>query len=213
MSESGMQKGNTQMSQPTEQHWQTLLGRLSRAVAVLDQTLDPTESRTRELLDERAKLMALAVTRSRSEELNLEVLLFFLGSQRCGISTRFVFEMLSVPAIAKLPGTAPHILGVCSVRGQILLVVDLAQLFGFTLSASETTPQLLVVGKDRPEFGVICQGYGQTARLAKSAISHSPELSEPPLLHCAAGMTADGMLLIDGKELLKDSRLFVNQSG
>jgi hypothetical protein len=65
----------------------------------------------RQILDERAKLMALAVARSRSEELNLEVLTFNLGSQRCGIPTRFVFEMLALPTVTPLPGVAPHVSG------------------------------------------------------------------------------------------------------
>ncbi len=199
-----------------DKRWQSLLDRLAKAAKAMEETLGHSDARTKHILDERAKLMAFAVARSRSEELNLEVLTFFLGSQRCGIPTRFVFEMLTLPTVTPLPGVAPHVSGLCSVRGQVLLVMDLAQLFGFPATKAEETeshPQLLIVGAERPEFGVICQGFGQTARLAKSAVSSSAELSVPPLGHCAAGVTSDGMLLLDGKELLKDSRLYVNQPG
>lgn len=205
------------MSGPVvDTRWQNLLERLSKAAAAMDESLGESATRTKKILDERAKLMALAVARSRSEELNLEVLTFQLGNQRCGIPTRFVFEMLAVPTVTPLPGVAPYLLGVCSVRGQILLVTDLALLFGFPTvnrDAADSQPQLLILGSERPEFGVICQGFGQTARLAKSAISNSADLSAPPIGRCAAGVTIDGMLLLDGKELLKDSRLYVNQAG
>ena len=205
------------MSTPViDKRWQSLLDRLAKAATAMEESLGHSDVRTRQILDERAKLMALAVARSRSEELNLEVLTFNLGSQRCGIPTRFVFEMLALPTVTPLPGVAPHVLGACSVRGQILLVMDLALLFGFPSSKQDDTaihPQLLIVGAERPELGVVCQGFGQTARLAKSTISNSAELSVPPLGRCAAGVTVDGLLLLDGRELLKDSRLYVNQSG
>jgi len=205
------------MSSPVvDSRWQNLLERLTKAAAAMEESLGESDARTKKILDERAKLMALAVARSRSEELSLEVLTFQLGNQRCGIPTRFVFEMLAVPTVTSLPGVASYIRGVCSVRGQILLVTDLALLFGFPTANPEDTDsqqQLLILGSERPEFGVICQGFGQTARLAKSAISNSAELSAPPIGRCAAGVTVDGTLLLDGKELLKDPRLYVNQVG
>ena len=205
------------MSTPViDKRWQSLLDRLAKSATAMEESLGHSDVRTRQILDERAKLMALAVARSRSEELNLEVLTFYLGSQRCGIPTRFVFEMLAPPTVTPLPGVAPHVLGVCSVRGQILMMVDLALLFGFPTVKQEDAgvhPQMLILGAERPELGVVCQGFGQTSRLAKSAISSSAELSVPPIGRCAAGVTVDGMLLLDGRELLKDTRLYVNQPG
>ena len=194
-------------------HWQQLLARLQRAAVALDESLGRSEARTREKLDARAKLMAYAVERVRSEDLGIEVLVFGVADQRCAIATRFVFEMLPLPAMTQLPGVNPHIAGVCSVRGQILLVVDLVQLFAFPAATTEGEPQLLILGAERPEFGVIVHSRGQAVRLPRSAVARSPELPAPALGNCASGVTSDGLLLLDGRELLKDPRLYVNQTG
>lgn len=194
-------------------YWQQLLARLQKAATALDDSLGRSHARTREQLDARAKLMAYAVERVRSEDLGIEVLVFGVADQRCAISTRFVFEMLPIPAVTGLPNVAPYIIGVCSVRGQILLAVDLAELFALPAATTEGEPQLLIIGGERPEFGVVAHSRGQAVRLPKSAISRSPELSTPALGRCASGVTSDGLLLLDGRELLKDPRLFLNQTG
>ncbi len=201
------------MSDALPSHFQQLIDRLGKVAAALDESLTNSEVRVREQLDARAKLMAYAVERVRSEDQGVEVLGFSLGAQRCAIPTRFVIEMFPTPAVTRLPGAEPHILGVCNVRGQLLLVIDLMRLFGFAEGHKDSIEQILILGAERAEFGVICRGEGQTLRLPKSTLSRSAELAAPPLLRCADAVTSDGLLLLDGKELLRDPRLFVNQTG
>lgn len=201
------------MSQEPKSHFQQLISRLAKVAAALDESLAHTEARVRDQLDARARLMAYAVDRVRSEDQGMEVLAFLLGSQRCAIATRFVIEMFPAPAITRLPGTDPYILGICNVRGQLLLVFDLALLFGFPSQKTDSTMQILLLGAERPEFGVLCCGDGLTLRLPKSSLSRSAELHEPPFFGCIDAVTSDGLLLFDGKELMRDQRLFVNQTG
>ncbi len=201
------------MSDAPSSHFQQLIERLGKVAAALDESLTNSEVRVREQLDARAKMMAYAVERVRSEDQGIEVLGFHLGGQRCAIPTRFVIEMFPAPTITRLPGAEPHMLGICNVRGQLLLAIDLALLFGFPEGQKDSAQQILILGAERPEFGVICRGEGQTLRLPKSSLSRSAELAAPPLLRCADAVTSDGLLLLDGKELLRDPRLFVNQTG
>ncbi|HMU37593.1 MAG TPA: chemotaxis protein CheW [Pseudomonadota bacterium] len=197
----------------TESPWQKLLARLHHAAQGLSDTLLQQDEKAKKQLDARAKLIAFAVEHVRSEEQGQEVLTFHLADQRCAISTRFVFELFPFPPITPLPGVPVHIVGVANVRGQILLMVDLARLFGFPAPQIDREKQLLVVGTERPEFGVICRGEGQAMRLPKSSLSRSKELHVAPLSGCVEAVTSDGMLLLDGKELLRDPRLFLHQVG
>lgn len=200
------------MSTDETSHFQHLIARLGKVAAALDESLQHSDARVREQLEARARLIAYAVERVRSEDQGIEVLAFQLGAQRCAIPTRFVCEMFPAPPITRLPGTQPHIVGICNVRGQLLLVIDLAQLFGFLAPETDSVIQLLILGTERPEFGVLCRGDGQTLRLPKSSLSRSPELHAPPLSGCADAVSSDGLLLLDGKALLRDQRLFVNQT-
>lgn len=194
-------------------HWQYLLERLSRVASAMDEAHGQSAARTRELLDARAQQMAAAAQRDSSSEPGVEVVTFSIGRQRCGISTSFVFEVLDLPPCTLLPGVPPHFLGLCSLRGQILLVADLALLFDFAPAPESDQTQLLILGTERPDLGVLARGTCQTALLPAETIAEAPDLAALPIGNCAQGITTDGLVLLDGRMLLSDSRLFINQGG
>jgi purine-binding chemotaxis protein CheW len=202
------------MSQePPPTPWQILLQRLAKLSGALDQTESEVAARGRAVLDARAKEMAAAAERDRSVEPTLELVTFRLGRQRCGIPTSFVFEVLPLPPCTLLPGVPPHFLGMCSLRGQILLVADLAQLFAFAQAEAAAESQLLILGGERPEIGVLALGECQTMVLPLTALSSARELTGLPVGSCARGITTEGLLVLDGQSLLSDPRLYINQAG
>lgn len=200
-------------------HWQGLLRRLNRVSAAMSETLAQSSERTREVLDERARLMASLATKSQGSEPALEIVEFSLASQRCAIPTRFVSEVLPLPACTLLPGAPDHFRGVCNLRGQILLVADLARLFNFTEAATalaaadgeDQEPQLLVLGIGRPELGLVTHGSCKTALLREQSITYSWDLATLPIGPLSQGITSDGLILLEGQSLLRDPRLFINQ--
>lgn len=201
---------------PGQSHWQGLLSRLSRVSAAMSETMTQSAERTRELLDERARIMAQLATKSRDGEPALEIVEFSLAGQRCALPTRYVSEVLPLPGCTPLPGVPSHFRGVCNLRGQILLVADLAQLFGFAAPVAQDPddqePQLLVLGVGRPELGLVTRGACKTALLAESAISYSWDLATLAIGPLSQGITSDGLILLEGQSLLRDPRLFINQT-
>lgn len=203
-------------------HWQGLLSRLSRVSAAMSETMTQSAERTREILDERARLMAQLTTKSRDGEPAIEIVEFSLAGQRCALPTRYVSEVLPLPGCTLLPGVPRHFRGVCNLRGQILLVADLAQLFGFAAPPAQDLqdlqapdaqePQLLVLGVGRPELGLVTHGACKTALLAESAISYSWDLATLAIGPLSQGITSDGLILLEGQSLLRDPRLFINQT-
>jgi purine-binding chemotaxis protein CheW len=58
---------------------------------------------------------------------------FGCGSRLFAVPADTASEVVNVPALTRVPGAPPHMLGVFAHRGEILPVVDLSRLLGHTL--------------------------------------------------------------------------------
>lgn len=73
-----------------------------------------------------------------------EVLVFRVGEELFGAHIEGVREIVAPPPVTPVPGAGGRILGVCSVRGRLATVVDLAACLGVARGASGGMRRLLV---------------------------------------------------------------------
>lgn len=62
--------------------------------------------------------------------MNGQYLVVRIGTQWYGLPLRYVMEVLHLVALNELPGTSPHILGLATLRENIMPVIDMRLLFG-----------------------------------------------------------------------------------
>lgn len=133
-------------------------------------------------------------------------LYFRLGRERYAIAAAWVVAVGRIGDLAPVPGTPPLLMGVANMRGQLLPVFDLRQLFGVQASGIADMGRLLLLGRQgRAEIGVLAdevEGQGP----AIQADADSPAAPGDP---CLGGITADGTLMINGQALLADARLLM----
>jgi len=75
-----------------------------------------------------------------------------------------VREVIVTPRLSKVPGTRSWLLGVANVRGNLLPVTDLGELFGETPVASDRANRVLVFNSERVPAGFLVDevvGYRQ----------------------------------------------------
>jgi purine-binding chemotaxis protein CheW len=100
--------------------------------------------------------------------------------------------------------------GVINLRGAILPVFDLRALFGVRPEGAAEWSRVLVLGDERPEFGLLAD-----AAFAVSTV-RAGELCEPPPWSgglgrdCLRGVTSDGLIVLDSAGLLRDPRLVID---
>jgi chemotaxis signal transduction protein len=91
---------------------------------------------------------------SSAETDPVKVLLLTLGSREYAVDVTAVAEVVMVPAIMKVAGTDPFLLGVVNVRGNFVPVVDVAPRLGekplLIPPPSPTSPGRLVIYKPGP---------------------------------------------------------------
>jgi purine-binding chemotaxis protein CheW len=193
--------------------WQDLRARLGRAQAGLAAAEQLSAEQAKAVMDERARALAQVPERAPDTKEILEVLTARLANERIAIETRFVREVYRPGEITPVPGSPPFLAGVTNLRGEVLAVMDLREFFGLPAAETAERPQTVVVGLDRPEFGLIVDEIYEVAKLRIAEVLEPPGSIAGLSRDCLRGVTADALLVLDGHMLLTDRRLYVDEGG
>lgn len=105
----------------------------------------------------------------------LDLLAFKAGDEDYGISIAYIQEIVKLPPITTVPKTPPQVLGIISLRGTIVPVVDLRIVLGVTRSALQRTARLLVLRNEAQPLALLVDAVSQVVRLDRSNIEPRPE--------------------------------------
>jgi purine-binding chemotaxis protein CheW len=188
--------------------WEALRERLFRSESLAQERLSP--ERARQVLQERAEALARVPAAATPGE-SVTLVFFDVGGERYAVEARHVREVVSLRALTAVPGVPDYIRGIFNLRGSLLMVVDLCRLFGLTTSGLGELTKVVVLGTESQEFGVLAD------RVDKVEPVYKEELREPSeAVVSGAGrhfqwVTPDGRLVLDGRALLADERLYIDQ--
>jgi purine-binding chemotaxis protein CheW len=179
-----------------------------RRLAVAEQTPAALAAAAAQILQDRAVRLAATPGARESEQSSLEVLSFERNGRHYAIESRFVVEVGKCGRLSAVPGAQRVLLGVTNLRGDVLPVFDLALV---TDSGSEPplSPQLLVLGRGLPDFGVLADSVDQVSRLPLASLTTVGLVGALPHPEYIQGITADARVLLDGDAVLKERRVFV----
>jgi purine-binding chemotaxis protein CheW len=139
---------------------------------------------------------------------DVEVLVCRLGSERYAVETRHLRAVQWASGITPVPCTPAFVVGIVSVRGEIVTLLDLASMIGLPSSATsdpaETCPVLLL-GLDGLRSGLVVEEVLGVERLDLNALQ--PSLSGREF---ARGVGPDNTVLLDLEALLASGRFTVS---
>lgn len=183
----------------------------------------PSPEEARRILDERARSIARVTHDATNDVPRMDVIVFSSHGERYAIETSYVRETVRSLGTTRVPGTPEWIVGIESVRGEIVAVVDLAALFDApkppapatsspALSAGAATSLLLVIGRDQAELALRCDDVAEVATLRRDRIVAPPRAATSGGKRDVLGVTDDAIIVLDAAALLGDPRLFVEQT-
>jgi len=193
--------------------WEALKERLVRAQAGLAAAGQLSSDQAKAVMDHRALALARIPEAAAPANEILEVLTAHLAGERIAIEIRFVREVYRPAGITPVPGCPPFLVGVTNLRGEILAVLDLREFFGLPAPPGGPPPQLIVVGRERPEFGFVVDEIGEVTKLRIGEVLEPPASVTGLSRDCLRGVTAGALLVLDGDMLLSDPRLVVDEAG
>jgi purine-binding chemotaxis protein CheW len=163
--------------------------------------ITPAEISTDEVqrvLEERARRLARPVAVAETGE-RLDLVTFRLGNENYGIEGKYVFEVFRLTDISPLPGATPPVFGVVAWRGNLLVILDLRLALGRSAAALNDLGRVIVLGNQRPAFGVLVDTVNDVTTIPAGAVSPVSGASREII----RGVTGDALVVLDAPKLLK----------
>ncbi|MEN7550140.1 chemotaxis protein CheW [Rapidithrix thailandica] len=108
-----------------------------------------------------------------------QLIVFKQKGEEYAINIDQIKEVVITPPITKMPQTLPYIKGVANIRGNVISVIDLEELFELKKNTKLDTHQqnyTLVVDSDEYKFGVLVQEVPNTLTVTSDEIEKSPNI-------------------------------------
>jgi purine-binding chemotaxis protein CheW len=105
----------------------------------------------------------------------MELLSFRLGGEEYAVKVDDVREVLKIRELTLVPNAPDYILGVMSLRGAMLPVIDLCRRLGITQAARDEKTRILVVSPDEEDVGLMVDRVSGVLKVTPDAIKPVPE--------------------------------------
>jgi purine-binding chemotaxis protein CheW len=197
--------------QKTGIDWNAVHNRIENARKALEQGALPSPEETRSILKKRAKALAQEPEQTGSPQNTLEIVEFSLSQEIYGIGSAFVREVYPLRELTPLPCTPSFVLGIISVRGQILSVIDLKKFFDLPERGITNLNKVIVVRNDAMELGIIADEIIGIRNISANELQ--PPLSTMTGIHAEylKGVTGERLIVLDMDRILTDRKLVVQE--
>jgi purine-binding chemotaxis protein CheW len=105
----------------------------------------------------------------------IELLSFRLGEEAYTVLVKDVQEVLKVRDLTLVPNAPSYVLGVTSLRGTMLPVIDLCKRLGLPVGARDEKARIIVVSLEDENVGLIVDRVTGVLRILPEALKPTPE--------------------------------------
>jgi purine-binding chemotaxis protein CheW len=112
---------------------------------------------------------------AETRQQEIELLSFRLGGEEYAVLVADVREVLKVIQLTTVPNTPDYILGVTSLRGTMLPIVDLCKRFGLASGVNDEKSRIIVVSYTEGNAGLLVDRVTGVLRILPDEIKPAPE--------------------------------------
>ena len=146
-----------------------------------------------------------------AKESTIQLVVFKLGSERYGVETSQVKEIIRVEEITRIPNAPEFVEGVINLRGQITTIINLRKRFGMEPKEIDTNTRIIVFDHGNNTIGMMVDTVNEVKYLSTKDIDVLPSIitsrSDAKFLK-GIGKLPDGLLvLIDLNKVLSEDEL------
>jgi purine-binding chemotaxis protein CheW len=142
----------------------------------------------------------------------IEVLKFQLIYQDYAVEMKFVRESILSRDITPVPGTPDYILGVISVRGEIIALIDLRVLLLIPEKGLTDFNQVIILTNGIITFGILVDQITEISTIPKDKIFPPDSRVSPVKPNYISGISPDSLIIVNAEEILSDPDIVVDQS-
>jgi purine-binding chemotaxis protein CheW len=186
--------------------WSAVHRRLEESERALERVLAGEDSRLEELFRERAEALARRGLAEAAEEAAVRVLTFAVGGERWGCDLDAAAGLLRFSGCTRVPGADAAVLGVMSVRGEIVAVFELGRLLG-ALGAEEPSGGQVLIPRAAPRIGLRVDDVFEVLAVRAGERMEIPRDEGNQGLRFTRGLLRDGTRVLDLDRLLRHPAL------
>ncbi len=141
----------------------------------------------------------------------LEVVVFRLAREFYGIELSRIRIIEPLKTVTYIPGLPDFIVGIINYRGEIISVIDLKLFFDLPGRESADKGHVIILSKTDMEFGIIADEIVGVRSIPRNTLQPSlPTLTGVRSAYLK-GVTAEGLVIIDGGKILSDPKMRIDQ--
>lgn len=163
-----------------------------------------------DILKKRAKEAAKTVSIEEIED-GVDIICFKMGSEVYAIEDRFVYSVSPYLQPTEVPCTPAFILGIVNIRGGFVSVVDLELILGLKKTKAAKEWFMLLLSDEKMEFVIIAEEMLGEIRISKKSIQPVPQGMNILTKELIDGVTQEGVIVLNGKRFLEDSKIIVHE--
>ena len=167
-------------------------------------TYDGENTSIDEILDQRARILAVTDQHAGSEEEGIEVLEFLLSGERYAIDMQYIREVALLKEITFIPGVPPFILGIISLHGSVLSIVDLRTVLGMPPKGLTDYNRIIVLSGGTMTFGILADAIVRTMTISTTFIKKNPPTISGQGAPYLTGILPGPLMIIDAHTMLSD---------
>ena len=162
------------------------------------------------ILRERARLHALPPEEETTASA-IEVVTLLLAYETYAIETAYVREVYPLKDLTLLPCTPDFVAGIVNVRGQVMSVIDLKQLFELPVKGLTDLNKIVILSDGTMEFGILADSILGVRNIPLHEIESGLPTLSGVRQDYLKGITAEGMVVLDAAQLLHNESIVIHE--
>ena len=191
--------------------WSRLYQRLDATRKALEEAVTPDPQRIREVLRRRAEVLGNEPVISAKAGERIDVVEFLLAHERYGIEMSFIREVAPLKNLVRLPSSAPFVLGLIHLRGEIISVIDIKKFFGLPDKGLTDLNKVLITQSGDTEVGILADSILSIQSLSVEDLHSAPITFTGIRAEFVKGITSTPMVILDIERMLSDKRVLVDE--
>lgn len=191
--------------------WSKVRHRMEISRSAVERGAVPSLEEKKRVLRARAKELAQDVSDKKAIGETIEVLEFLLATESYGIEMSFVREVGPMKELTPLAGTPPFILGITSVRGQILSIIDIRRFLNMPEIRLSENPKIIIVSNKSMEFGILADNISGVRSIPIIELQSSLPALLGSSIEYLRGVTNERMVILDAAKMFSDKNFVIDE--
>jgi purine-binding chemotaxis protein CheW len=134
----------------------------------------------------------------------IELLAFVVGDEEYAFGVGEIREIIRYQPVTPIPRCPDYILGLISLRGEIVPVIDMKRRLSLGEASVEGEPMIVIVSRGEESVGFLVENISGIIRVPEDALEETPDIVPPDKAEFLRGVVQSGERLVT---LLNTGRL------